>query len=42
MTFLTSAGLRPNVDRVLPLDQARDGLAAMERGEAVGKIVIEP
>jgi NADPH:quinone reductase-like Zn-dependent oxidoreductase len=42
MTFLTSTGLRPNVDRVLPLDEARDGLAAMERGEAVGKIVIEP
>ncbi|HEX2308485.1 MAG TPA: zinc-binding dehydrogenase [Jatrophihabitantaceae bacterium] len=42
MSFLTSTGLRPNVHQVLPLDAARDGLAAMERGEVVGKIVIEP
>jgi NADPH:quinone reductase-like Zn-dependent oxidoreductase len=42
IAFLMSTGLRPNVNRVLPLAEARDGLAAMERGEAVGKIVIEP
>jgi NADPH:quinone reductase-like Zn-dependent oxidoreductase len=42
MSFLTSTGLRPNVHQVLPLDAARDGLAAIERGEVVGKIVIEP
>ena len=42
MTFLIGSGLRPSVDRVLPLDDAPDGLAAMEHGEVVGKIVIEP
>lgn len=35
-------GLRPVVDRVLPLAAAADGLAAMIGGEAFGKIVLEP
>jgi NADPH:quinone reductase-like Zn-dependent oxidoreductase len=29
------------IDRVLPLEKARDGLAAMAAGELVGKIVLE-
>ena len=33
-------GVRPLIDRTLPLDQARDGLAAMERGDVFGKIVL--
>jgi NADPH:quinone reductase-like Zn-dependent oxidoreductase len=40
MSFLTSSGLRPTVDRVLPLADARAGLAALEAGELVGKAVI--
>ena len=39
--LLVSTGVRPTVDRVLPLEQVRDGLAAMESGELIGKIVIE-
>jgi NADPH:quinone reductase-like Zn-dependent oxidoreductase len=32
-------GVRPHIDRVLPLDQAREGFAALLAGEVVGKIV---
>jgi NADPH:quinone reductase-like Zn-dependent oxidoreductase len=34
-------GVRPVIDRVLPLSEARDGLAAMERGDQFGKIVLD-
>ncbi|SDL46793.1 zinc-binding dehydrogenase [Nonomuraea jiangxiensis] len=37
--FLEQTGVRPVVDRVLPLAEARDGFAAMEAGEIFGKIV---
>lgn len=33
------SGIRPEIDRVLPLSQASDGFAAMERGELLGKVV---
>ncbi|MDQ1721442.1 MAG: hypothetical protein QOI26_1176 [Pseudonocardiales bacterium] len=42
ISFLQVTGLRPWIDRTLPLEQAADGLAAMQAGELVGKIVIEP
>ncbi|MFE3459093.1 zinc-binding dehydrogenase [Nocardiopsis aegyptia] len=32
-------GLRPDIDRVLPLDQAREGFQAMADGDLFGKIV---
>jgi NADPH:quinone reductase-like Zn-dependent oxidoreductase len=32
-------GLRPVIDRTLPLPEARDGFAAMLDGSIVGKIV---
>lgn len=41
ISFLGSTGLRPRIDRVIALDKAADGLAAMESGELVGKIVLE-
>jgi NADPH:quinone reductase-like Zn-dependent oxidoreductase len=41
IAFLRATGLRPHLDRVIPLEQARDGLAAMDAGELVGKIVLE-
>lgn len=41
IAFLGATGLRPHIDRALPLEQARDGLAAMASGELVGKIVLE-
>ena len=39
--FLRASGLRPHIDRVLPLEQAADGLEAMASGDLVGKIVLE-
>jgi NADPH:quinone reductase-like Zn-dependent oxidoreductase len=41
IAFLHATGLRPHIDRTIPLEQARDGLAAMASGELVGKIVLE-
>jgi NADPH:quinone reductase-like Zn-dependent oxidoreductase len=41
IAFLHATGVRPTIDRVLPLDQAADGLAAMAAGDLVGKIVLE-
>ncbi|MEV5568815.1 zinc-binding dehydrogenase [Spirillospora sp. NPDC052269] len=37
--FLVKTGLRPQIDRVLPLREARDGFAAMAEGDLFGKIV---
>ncbi|AXI77282.1 zinc-binding dehydrogenase [Peterkaempfera bronchialis] len=37
--FCVRAGIRPVVDRVLPLSSVRTGLAALESGEVFGKIV---
>jgi NADPH:quinone reductase-like Zn-dependent oxidoreductase len=37
--FCEQTGVRPLIDRVLPLTQARDGFAAMASGELFGKIV---
>jgi NADPH:quinone reductase-like Zn-dependent oxidoreductase len=41
IAFLRATGLRPTIDRVLPLEQAADALAAMAAGDLVGKIVLE-
>ena len=32
--------LRPVVDRVFPLDEARDAMAYVEQGNAKGKVVV--
>jgi NADPH:quinone reductase-like Zn-dependent oxidoreductase len=40
--LLAGKGIKPQIDRVLPLEQARDGLAAMAEGDIFGKIVIQP
>jgi NADPH:quinone reductase-like Zn-dependent oxidoreductase len=37
--FLEQTGLRPVVDRTLPLTEARDGFAALHEGDIFGKIV---
>ncbi|MGZ4492102.1 MAG: zinc-binding dehydrogenase [Nocardioidaceae bacterium] len=37
--LLDVSGVRPLVDRVLPMEQARDGFAAMAEGDVFGKIV---
>jgi D-arabinose 1-dehydrogenase-like Zn-dependent alcohol dehydrogenase len=41
IAFLRSSGVRPHIDRTLPLESVGDGLKAMESGELVGKIVVE-
>lgn len=42
LAFLATTGLRPIVDRTLPLESAGEGLAAMASGDIAGKIVVEP
>jgi NADPH:quinone reductase-like Zn-dependent oxidoreductase len=37
-----TSGIRPEIDRVLPLAQARDGFAALAAGDVFGKIVFTP
>jgi NADPH:quinone reductase-like Zn-dependent oxidoreductase len=39
LSFLDVSGVRPLVDRTLPLSQACDGFAAMAAGEVFGKVV---
>lgn len=40
ISFLQTTGLRPLIDRELPLEKVADGLAAMASGDLVGKIVL--
>jgi NADPH:quinone reductase-like Zn-dependent oxidoreductase len=37
--FLEQTGVRPVIDRMLPLAEAREGFAAMHEGEVFGKVV---
>ncbi|MFT3872517.1 MAG: zinc-binding dehydrogenase [Nocardioides sp.] len=39
VTMLDATGVRPLIDRVLPMTEAREGFAAMAAGEQFGKIV---
>jgi NADPH:quinone reductase-like Zn-dependent oxidoreductase len=41
-SMLVTTGLRPTIDRVLPLAEVADGLAALADGGVFGKIVVEP
>jgi NADPH:quinone reductase-like Zn-dependent oxidoreductase len=40
--LLDTAGVRPVIDRVLPLADAREGFAALDAGEVFGKVVLTP
>jgi len=42
MRFCDATGVRPVVDTVLPLSQARDGFARMASGDLFGKVVFTP
>jgi NADPH:quinone reductase-like Zn-dependent oxidoreductase len=42
LRLVSTTGIRPVVDRVLPLREAATGLAAMAAGDVFGKIVLEP
>ncbi|GAA5041157.1 NADPH:quinone reductase-like Zn-dependent oxidoreductase [Thermocatellispora tengchongensis] len=37
--FMEQTGVRPVIDRTMPLTEARDGFEAMHRGELFGKVV---
>jgi NADPH:quinone reductase-like Zn-dependent oxidoreductase len=39
VNLLDASGARPLIDRTLPMDQAKDGFAAMAEGDLFGKIV---
>lgn len=40
MRFCETSGVRPLIDTVLPLEQARDGFAKMASGDLFGKVVL--
>ena len=40
--LLETTGIRPEIDRVLPLSEAGDGFAALAAGDVFGKIVFTP
>ncbi len=40
VAMLDATGTRPLIDRELPMDQARDGFAAMLEGDLFGKVVL--
>jgi D-arabinose 1-dehydrogenase-like Zn-dependent alcohol dehydrogenase len=39
LTFCEQTGVRPEIDRAMPLTEARDGFAAMISGDLFGKVV---
>lgn len=41
IAFLHATGVRPHIDRIIPLEQAADGLRDLASGDLVGKIVLE-
>lgn len=42
LRFLVRTGVRPTIDSVLPLNQARNGVARVVSGEHFGKVVVTP
>ncbi|MFC1417315.1 zinc-binding dehydrogenase [Streptacidiphilus cavernicola] len=42
LQLCASTGIRPVIDSVLPLAEAREGFARLERGDVFGKIVLNP
>ena len=42
LDLLDASGVRPHIDRVLPLGVAGEGLAAMAAGELLGNLVLRP
>lgn len=42
VSLLDLSGIRPRIDRVLPLSDVAEGLRALAEGDVLGKIVIKP
>jgi alcohol dehydrogenase len=42
MTMIQDGRIKPVIDKVLPLDQAREGLRLIQDREVIGKVVVTP
>ena len=42
MTLIADGKMRPVIDKVLPLEQAREGLRLIQAREVIGKVVVVP
>ena len=42
MDMIAQGKMRPVIDKVLPLDQAREGLRLIQDREVIGKVVVAP
>jgi NADPH:quinone reductase-like Zn-dependent oxidoreductase len=42
MALISEGRMRPVIDKVLPLDQAREGLRLIQDREVIGKVVVQP
>ena len=42
VTFCEQTGVRPLIDRTLPMSEAKQGFEAMIKGELFGKVVFTP
>jgi alcohol dehydrogenase len=42
MKLIAERKMRPVIDKVLPLDEAREGLRLIQDREVIGKVVVAP
>jgi len=42
MDLINAGKMKPVVDKVLPLEQAREGLRLIQDREVIGKVVVTP
>jgi len=42
MDLIAARKIKPVIDRVLPLDQAKEGLRLIQDREVIGKVVVTP
>jgi NADPH:quinone reductase-like Zn-dependent oxidoreductase len=42
MQLIAAGKMKPVIDKVLPLDEAREGLRLIESREVIGKVVVTP
>jgi D-arabinose 1-dehydrogenase-like Zn-dependent alcohol dehydrogenase len=42
LSLCATTGVRPVIDSVLPLSEAREGFARLAKGDVFGKIVLNP
>ena len=42
MALIAAGKMKPVIDKVLPLEQAREGLRLIQDREVIGKVVVTP